>query len=202
MGQASNAVLDSSTIASTPSPSSASSCATPPPYRVPDDGVPLDAERAESSRTYPAWATSPSGGRAGRPSRPSPAGRERSRGTATRAAARGPARRTTTAGTRGAGRRRGPSPSSVYATRAAGGRARALRGSDRLIAAARAIASTTRTTRVISFTSCTRTMSTPSAAHHATAPAVPSTRSSTSAPVSVPMNRLRLRRRRAPGRAR
>ena len=56
----------------------------------------------------------------------------------------------------------------------------------------RAIASTTRTTRVISSTSCTRTTSTRCAAHHATTPAVPSTRSAgSSTPVRRPMNRLR-----------
>ena len=47
------------------------------------------------------------------------------------------------------------------------------------------MASTTATTRAICRTSCTRTMSTPCAAHQATAPAVPSTRSAGS---SIPVN--------------
>ena len=100
VGHASNAVLDISTIASTPAPSSASSCATPPP----------DASgRSTAYRSMPSAPTSSRDvpglrrrdraavGRRG-PSRPSPAGRARSRGTATTSS--GPRSRQTNDGLR------------------------------------------------------------------------------------------------------
>ena len=55
----------------------------------------------------------------------------------------------------------------------------------------RAVSAITRTTRTITRTSCTRTTCAPRDAMYATAAAVPSTRSVTSPPSTVPMNDFR-----------
>ena len=195
-----NAVASSSTIASTPSPSRASTCATPPPRPCPTTAYRSIPSPASSSRTYPACARMCSGASSGFSESPDPSrsgaitrNRDENSGMNSRHSKLhkgNPCRSTTT----------GPSPASVYASSPPDVRNRARGPSNAAWAPGtltrrppRAIASTTFTTRTISFTSCTRTTSTPWAAHHATAPAVPSTRSAgSSTPDSSPMKRFRL----------